>query len=100
MAHVSGFDRRRRAQTMGYMSAGEDAGEMAGPLLAGAIWGAFGAPVLLLARIVMAVGAEAYTHAATKDLDEATAPERGTPGFRPRIRARSDERDSRLGTPV
>jgi MFS family permease len=70
MAHVSSFDRRRRAQLMGYMSAGEDAGEMAGPVLAGLLWGVFGAPALLVARMGLALGAEAYTWAMTRDLEE------------------------------
>ena len=74
MAHVSSFDRRRRAQLMGYMSAGEDAGEMAGPVLAGLLWGAFGAPVLLATRIGLALGAEVFTWRMTHDLkDEHTA---------------------------
>jgi MFS family permease len=77
MAHVSSFDRRRRAQLMGYMSAGEDAGEMAGPVLAGLLWGAFGAPALLVARMAMALGAEVYTWAATRDLEEEARPARG-----------------------
>jgi MFS family permease len=76
MAHVSSFDRRRRAQLMGYMSAGEDAGEMAGPLLAGLLWGAFGAPALLVARMAMALGAEVYTWSATRDLEEEARPAR------------------------
>jgi MFS family permease len=70
MAHVSSFDRRRRAQLMGYMSAGEDAGEMAGPVVAGALWGAFGAPVLLAVRMALAVGAEAYTVLMTRGLED------------------------------
>jgi len=70
MAHVSSFDRRRRAQLMGYMSAGEDAGEMAGPVLAGLLWGAFGAPVLLATRIGLALGAEVFTWRMTRDLKE------------------------------
>ena len=70
MTHVSSFDRRRRAQLMGYMSAGEDAGEMAGPVVAGLLWGAFGAPALLVARMALALGAEAYTWAMTRDLEE------------------------------
>jgi MFS family permease len=61
MAHVSSFDRRRRAQIMGTMSAGEDAGEMLGPLLAGALWSLGGVGVLLGGRIALAVCAEAYT---------------------------------------
>ena len=60
MAHVSSFDRRRRAQTMGYMSSGEDAGEMLGPILAGLLWSTGGVAVLMAGRIVLAVGAEAY----------------------------------------
>ena len=70
MAHVSSFDRRRRAQLMGYMSAGEDAGEMAGPVVAGLLWGTFGAAALLVARMALALGAEAYTWAMTRDLEE------------------------------
>jgi MFS family permease len=76
MAHVSSFDRRRRAQLMGYMSAGEDAGEMAGPVLAGLLWGAFGAPVLLATRIGLALGAEVFTWRMTRDLKEEPAARR------------------------
>ena len=61
MAHVSSFDRRRRAQTMGYMSSGEDAGEMLGPILAGVLWSTGGVVVLMAGRIVLAISAEAYT---------------------------------------
>jgi MFS family permease len=42
MAEVAGFDRRTRARTMGSMSAGEDAGEIAGPILAGFLWSTWG----------------------------------------------------------
>jgi MFS family permease len=76
MAHVSSFDRRRRAQLMGYMSAGEDAGEMAGPVLAGLLWGTFGAPVLLATRIGLALGAEVFTWRMTRDLKEEPAARR------------------------
>jgi competence ComEA-like helix-hairpin-helix protein len=61
MTHVSAQDRRRRAQTMGYMSAGEDAGEMLGPLGAGLLWSAGGVGLLLGARIGLALVAEVYT---------------------------------------
>lgn len=61
MAHVSSFDRRRRAQMMGVMSSGEDAGEMIGPVLAGLLWSSGGVGVLMAGRIVLAVGAEVYT---------------------------------------
>jgi MFS family permease len=61
MAHVSGFDRSRRARTMAYLSAGEDAGEVAGPIVAGLLWSTFGVPVLLAVRIAAAVVTEVYT---------------------------------------
>jgi hypothetical protein len=60
MAHVSSFDRRRRAQLMGTMSSGEDAGEMLGPIIAGFLWATGGVAVLLGGRIVLALVAEAY----------------------------------------
>jgi MFS family permease len=69
MAQVSSFDRRRRARTMGYMSAGEDAGEMAGPIVAGLIWSMWGVPALLGVRIALAVVTELYTAVLTKSLD-------------------------------
>jgi MFS family permease len=60
MAHVAGFDRRRRARAMASMSAGEDAGEIAGPILAGFLWSTGGVPVLLGVRIGLAVMTEVY----------------------------------------
>jgi len=60
MAHVAGFNRKRRARTMGAMSSGEDAGEIAGPVLAGLLWSLWGVPVLLATRIGLAVAAEVY----------------------------------------
>jgi MFS family permease len=68
MAHVAGFDRRRRARTMGSLSAGEDAGEVAGPILAGFLWSTWGVPVLLAVRIALAVVTEIYTLALTASL--------------------------------
>jgi MFS family permease len=68
MAHVAGFDRRRRARTMGSMSAGEDAGEVAGPILAGFLWSVWGVPVLLAVRIALAVVTEIYTLVLTASL--------------------------------
>jgi MFS family permease len=60
MAHVSSFERPRRARIMGYLSAGEDAGEAAGPIVAGLLWSAFGIPAVLGVRIGLAVVAELY----------------------------------------
>jgi len=88
MADVSSFDRSRRARTMGYMSAGEDAGEMAGPILAGALWSSFGAPVLLVTRIALSIAAEVYTVAVT-------APIQGPPPARSESRPRAADRPPR-----
>jgi MFS family permease len=60
MAQVASFDPRTRARTMGFLRQGEDAGEMAGPVIAGAIWSLWGAPALLVVRAGMAVVAELY----------------------------------------
>jgi MFS family permease len=93
MAHVSSFDRRRRAQLMGYMSAGEDAGEMAGPILAGLLWGTFGAPVLLVARMGLALGAEVFTWRMTRGLEDGPRVRRGAreAGESPRSRRGAGE---------
>jgi MFS family permease len=66
MAHVSSFDRARRARIMGYLSAGEDAGEAAGPIVAGLLWSAFGIPTVLAVRIALAVATELYAIALTR----------------------------------
>jgi MFS family permease len=88
MAHVSGFDRRRRARTMGYLSSGEDAGEVAGPIAAGFIWSMWGVPALLAVRIAVAIVTELYTIVLAKSLGrlEEGSPDRpsgrveGSPG--------------------
>jgi MFS family permease/cell division septum initiation protein DivIVA len=69
MAQVAGFNRRRRARTMASLSAGEDAGEVAGPILAGLLWSTWGVPVLLGVRIGLAVATEVYAFALTRFLD-------------------------------
>jgi MFS family permease len=61
MAQASRKDRRHRAQTMGYMSLGEDAGDIIGPILASILWSVWGVPVLLGVRILMAVVTELYS---------------------------------------
>jgi MFS family permease len=68
MAEVANLDRRRRARTMGAMSSGEDAGEIAGPILAGLLWSVWGVPVLLGVRIALAVVTELYSIALTRSL--------------------------------
>lgn len=63
MAQVSALDPPRRARTLAMMSSAEDAGELAGPVVAGLVWSAFGLPALLILRAVLAVGAEVYAFA-------------------------------------
>ncbi len=60
MAHVSGFDRRRRAQVIGHLSMGEGLGEMLGPILGGFIWHRWGIGAMLGTRVVLAVIGEIY----------------------------------------
>lgn len=60
MAHVSDLDPARRSQTLAWMSAAEDTGEMAGPVVAGVIWSVLGLPALLIIRAVVAIGTEGY----------------------------------------
>jgi MFS family permease len=70
MAQVSSFDRRRRARTMGYLTMGEDAGEVVGPILAGFLWSTWGVGVLLGVRIALSALTELYTIAITGSLGE------------------------------
>jgi MFS family permease len=70
MAHVSSFNRPRRARIMSYLSAGEDAGEAVGPIAAGLLWSAFGVPALLGVRIGLAVVAEIYALVLTRRFGE------------------------------
>jgi MFS family permease len=60
MAQVSGFDRKRRARTMSYLSMGEGLGETIGPLLGGFLWHTWGVGVMMGARVVMALIGEVY----------------------------------------
>jgi MFS family permease len=61
MAEVAGLDRRRRGRVMSQLSAADDAGEVVGPIVAGVLWSAWGLPVLLGARILLALIAEVLT---------------------------------------
>jgi MFS family permease len=82
MAQISGFDRSNRARTMGYLSAGEDLGYIFGPILAGLLWNIWGLPVLMGARILLAILAEVYTIRLTgglKAFDEPTPTKKGLP---------------------
>ncbi|MGI9022981.1 MAG: MFS transporter [Acidimicrobiales bacterium] len=61
MAEAANHDRRRRARIMAWLGVGEDAGEMAGPLIAALVWSAWGVPAVLVLRIVAAAVAEVVT---------------------------------------
>jgi MFS family permease len=75
MAHVAGFDKRRRARTMGSLSAGEDAGEVAGPILAGFLWSTWGVAALLGTRIGLAVVTEIYAIVLGRSLGKRRRPQ-------------------------
>jgi MFS family permease len=57
---VANRDPRTRARAMGFLTAGEDAGTIVAPVLAGVLWTYWGLPVLLLVRIVVAALSELY----------------------------------------
>jgi MFS family permease len=61
MSQVSSVDRRNRARSMGYMSLGQDGGEIAGPILAGLLWSLWGVPAVMGVRIILAIAAEFYS---------------------------------------
>lgn len=50
MAHVSSFDRARRAQLISWMTMGEDLGSALAPMLAGFVWSLWGIPAMLCVR--------------------------------------------------
>jgi MFS family permease len=60
MADISSQDPSRRGRTMGYLTAGEDAGDFMAPLLASLLWTGFGVPAALLARVGLALVTETY----------------------------------------
>jgi MFS family permease len=68
MAHVSSFDRGHRARTMSLMSLGEDGGAIVGPMLAGMLWSAWGIPVMLGVRVLLAVLAEVHAMVLSRSL--------------------------------
>lgn len=65
MAEVAELDRRKRARTMSFIDVGEDAGDAAGPVLAGWLLAIGGLPAMLLTRIGLAVVTEAATFVMT-----------------------------------
>jgi len=60
MARIASTDKTRRARIMGYMSLSENIGETTGPILAGFLWQAWGLPVMLAVRAILAVVTELY----------------------------------------
>jgi MFS family permease len=61
MGQLISLNPTRRGQVVGYMGMGKDAGEMAGPIMASLIWSVWGVPVLLVARIALAIGSGIYS---------------------------------------
>ena len=60
MAEVSGRDRKNRARVMGFLTSGEDAGDIVAPVLAGLLWSVWGVPALLVGRMLVAAVTEVY----------------------------------------
>jgi MFS family permease len=87
MAEISDQDPSRRGQIMGQLTAAEDAGSVAAPLLASLLWTGFGVPAALLGRVVLAVVTEAYTLWATSRAPDAAS------SAQPPGRARADDAD-------
>ena len=68
---VSSFDRKRRAQTMGLLSMGEDMGSLAGPILTGFLCTTWGIPVMFMVRVGLAVFSEIYALIVMRGLNPA-----------------------------
>lgn len=60
MADVSASHRSKRAQRMGLMDTGENAGAFVGPILGGFVWNVWGVAALMGTRIVLALLSELY----------------------------------------
>ncbi|MFL5312124.1 MAG: MFS transporter [Myxococcales bacterium] len=60
MSDVSRLDRRNRARTMSWLTMGEDAGGVLGPMIAGFLWNGWGIAALMLTRVLLAVVSEVY----------------------------------------
>jgi MFS family permease len=73
MAHVSKADRANRARIMSKISVGEDAADIAAPLMAALLADVWGIAALLLARGAVAVVAEVYAVLVTRSLHEKPA---------------------------
>jgi MFS family permease len=76
MAHISSYAPQRRAQTMSWMLLGEDAGAIAGPILAGLLWSTWGLTAMLGVRVLLAIATEVYTVYLSRSLED---------GYRPKV---------------
>src|SRR5439155_11654441 len=59
-ADVSSLKKTQRAQMMGLMDVGDDAGDVLGPVGGGMLWDAWGIAGVLVTRIILAVLTEVY----------------------------------------
>lgn len=87
MAEVANHDRTRRARIMAWLGVGEDAGEVAGPLVAALLWSVWGVPAVLVFRIAAAIAAEVVTMRVTRSrrrpADRRPPPDRPLEAARP-----------------
>jgi MFS family permease len=60
MSQVSHLDRSKRARIMSWLSMGEDAGGVLGPMLAGFLWNGWGIAALMGTRVLLAAASEVY----------------------------------------
>lgn len=60
MSSVARLDRSKRARTMSWLTMGEDAGGVLGPMLAGFLWNGWGVGALMGTRIALAAVSELY----------------------------------------
>ncbi|HET7784642.1 MAG TPA: MFS transporter [Myxococcales bacterium] len=63
MSQVSHLDRSKRARVMSWLSMGEDAGGVLGPMLAGFLWNGWGVVALMSTRVLLAAASELYAFA-------------------------------------
>jgi len=68
MGQVAQLDRRKRAQTMSWLSMGEDGGGVVGPMLAGFLWNGWGIGALMGTRVLLAILSEVYALAVSRKL--------------------------------
>ncbi|MFL5367141.1 MAG: MFS transporter [Myxococcales bacterium] len=68
MGQVAQLDRKKRAQTMSWLSMGEDGGGVVGPMLAGFLWNGWGIGALMGTRVLLAILSEVYALAVSRKL--------------------------------